>query len=153
MKDKAFILIVFFISSQYLVLFLLESITKKTYFCNVFKRRQMSILYIIIIIYESQNRKGWWYAPRYGCCLLPVHYFFPGYCIYWFWTLNIHQLFDLDFDSQFEGNRGINRPSTLHFHCACAKHLFLSILMSKQQCKWQLSSLKISLESDKRSKS
>ena len=38
----------------------------------------------VYIIYESQNRKGWWYAPRYGCCLLPVHCFSPGYCIYWF---------------------------------------------------------------------
>ena len=42
MKDKALILIMFFISSQYLVWFLLESITKKTHFCNIFKRRQMS---------------------------------------------------------------------------------------------------------------
>ena len=48
MKDKALILIVFFISSQYLVWFLLESIPKKTYFCNVFKRRQMS--YILLCL-------------------------------------------------------------------------------------------------------
>ena len=51
MKDKALIVIMFFISSQYLVWFLLESITKKTHFCNFFKRRQMSIyIYIYCIL-------------------------------------------------------------------------------------------------------